>query len=49
MRFGIVAVDPAIIPLRSQVCASYGLGDALNQQRHHAHDASIWGYDDSNS
>ena len=31
MRFGIVAVDPSIVPLRSQVYVpGYGLGDALD-------------------
>jgi uncharacterized protein YabE (DUF348 family) len=31
MRFGIVAVDPSIIPLRSQVYVpGYGIGDALD-------------------
>lgn len=31
MRFGVVAVDPSVIPLRSQVYVpSYGLGDALD-------------------
>ncbi|MDI9547741.1 MAG: ubiquitin-like domain-containing protein [Chloroflexota bacterium] len=49
MRFGIVAVDPAIIPLRSQVYVQdYGLGDALDIGSAIRARRIDLGYDDSN-
>jgi len=49
MRFGIVAVDPAIIPLRSQVyIGEYGLGDALDTGSAIRARRIDLGYDDSN-
>ncbi len=49
MRFGIVAVDPAIIPLRSQVYVQdYGLGDALDTGSAIRARRIDLGYDDSN-
>ena len=49
MRYGIVAVDPAIIPLRSQVYVSdYGLGDALDTGGAIRARRIDLGYDDSN-
>ena len=49
MRFGIVAVDPAIIPLRSQVYVSgYGMGDALDTGSAIRARRIDLGYDDSN-
>jgi uncharacterized protein YabE (DUF348 family) len=49
MRFGIVAVDPAIIPLRSQVYVSdYGLGDALDTGGAIRARRIDLGYDDDN-
>jgi 3D (Asp-Asp-Asp) domain-containing protein len=49
MRFGIVAVDPAIIPLRSQVYVTdYGVGDALDTGSAIRARRIDLGYDDSN-
>lgn len=49
MRFGIVAVDPAIIPLRSQVFVSdYGVGDALDTGGAIRARRIDLGYDDNN-
>lgn len=49
MRFGIVAVDPAIIPLRSQVYVQdYGIGDALDIGSAIRARRIDLGYDDSN-
>lgn len=49
MRFGIVAVDPSIIPLRSQVFVSgYGMGDALDTGSAIRARRIDLGYDDSN-
>jgi uncharacterized protein YabE (DUF348 family) len=49
MRFGIVAVDPRIIPLRSQVYVSdYGVGDALDTGSAIVSRRIDLGYDDSN-
>lgn len=49
MRFGIVAVDPSIIPLRSQVYVpGYGLGDALDMGSAIRARRIDLGYDDSN-
>ncbi len=49
MRYGIVAVDPAIIPLRSQVYVSdYGMGDALDTGSAIRARRIDLGYDDSN-
>lgn len=49
MRFGIVAVDPKIIPLRSQVYVpGYGTGDALDVGSAIRSRRIDLGYDDSN-
>ncbi len=49
MRYGIVAVDPAIIPLRSQVYVSgYGMGDALDTGGAIRARRIDLGFDDSN-
>jgi uncharacterized protein YabE (DUF348 family) len=49
MRYGIVAVDPAIIPLRSQVYVDgYGLGDALDTGSAIRARRIDLGYDDDN-
>jgi uncharacterized protein YabE (DUF348 family) len=49
MRFGIVAVDPAIIPLRSNVYVTdYGVGDALDTGSAIRARRIDLGYDDSN-
>lgn len=49
MRFGIVAVDPSIIPLRSQVFVpGYGMGDALDTGSAIRARRIDLGYDDSN-
>jgi resuscitation-promoting factor RpfB len=49
MRFGIVAVDPSIIPLRSQVYVpGYGVGDALDTGSAIRSRRIDLGYDDSN-
>lgn len=49
MRFGIVAVDPTIIPLRSQVYVpGYGRGDALDTGSAVRSRRIDLGYDDSN-
>jgi uncharacterized protein YabE (DUF348 family) len=49
MRFGIVAVDPAIIPLRSQVYVpGYGQGDALDTGSAILAKRIDLGYDDNN-
>jgi resuscitation-promoting factor RpfB len=49
MRFGIVAVDPRIIPLRSQVYVpGYGRGDALDTGGAIRSRMIDLGYDDSN-
>jgi 3D (Asp-Asp-Asp) domain-containing protein len=49
MRFGVVAVDPAIIPLRSQVYVSgYGMGDALDTGSAIRARRIDLGYDDDN-
>lgn len=49
MRHGIVAVDPAIIPLRSQVYVSdYGFGDALDTGSAIRARRIDLGYDDDN-
>jgi 3D (Asp-Asp-Asp) domain-containing protein len=49
MRFGIVAVDPAIVPLRSQVYVpDYGIGDALDTGSAIRARRIDLGYDDSN-
>jgi len=49
MRFGIVAVDPAIIPLRSQVYVpDYGVGDALDTGSGVRAKHIDLGYDDDN-
>ncbi len=49
MRYGIVAVDPAIIPLGSQVYVSdYGVGDALDTGSAIRARRIDLGYDDSN-
>jgi uncharacterized protein YabE (DUF348 family) len=49
MRFGIVAVDPAIIPLHSQVYVpDYGLGDALDTGSAIRARRIDLGYDDNN-
>jgi 3D (Asp-Asp-Asp) domain-containing protein len=49
MRHGIVAVDPAIIPLHSQVYVSdYGFGDALDTGSAIRARRIDLGYDDSN-
>lgn len=49
MRFGIVAVDPSIIPLRSQVYVpDYGMGDALDTGSAIRARRIDLGYDDSN-
>jgi 3D (Asp-Asp-Asp) domain-containing protein len=49
MRHGIVAVDPAIVPLRSQVYVSdYGYGDALDTGGAIRARRIDLGYDDSN-
>ena len=49
MRYGIVAVDPAIIPLRSQVyVGDYGMGDALDTGSAIRARRIDLGYDDSN-
>ena len=49
MRHGIVAVDPAIIPLRSQVFVyGYGMGDALDIGSAIRARRIDLGYDDSN-
>jgi uncharacterized protein YabE (DUF348 family) len=49
MRFGIVAVDPSVIPLRSQVYVpDYGVGDALDTGSAIRARRIDLGYDDSN-
>ncbi len=49
MRFGVVAVDPRIIPLRSQVFVpDYGVGDALDIGSAILSRRIDLGYDDSN-
>jgi uncharacterized protein YabE (DUF348 family) len=49
MRFGIVAVDPAVIPLRSQVYVpGYGTGDALDTGSAVLARRIDLGYDDNN-
>jgi len=49
MRFGIVAVDPSIIPLRSQVYVpGYGMGDALDIGGAIRSRRIDLGYDDNN-
>jgi resuscitation-promoting factor RpfB len=49
MRFGVVAVDPAVIPLHSQVyVADYGVGDALDTGGAIRARRIDLGYDDSN-
>ena len=49
MRFGIVAVDPAVVPLRSQVYVpGYGVGDALDTGSAVRSKRIDLGYDDSN-
>ncbi len=49
MRFGVVAVDPRIIPLRSQVYVpDYGIGDALDIGSAILARRIDLGYDDSN-
>lgn len=49
MRYGIVAVDPSIIPLRSQVYVDgYGMGDALDTGSAIRARRIDLGYDDSN-
>ncbi len=49
MRFGIVAVDPTLIPLRSQVYVpGYGMGDALDTGSAIRSKRIDLGYDDSN-
>ncbi|MCC6169974.1 MAG: DUF348 domain-containing protein [Caldilineaceae bacterium] len=49
MRFGIVAVDPSIIPLRSKVYVpDYGVGDALDRGSAIRARRIDLGYDDSN-
>ncbi len=49
MRFGVVAVDPKIIPLRSQVYVpSYGIGDALDIGGAIRSRRIDLGYDDAN-
>jgi uncharacterized protein YabE (DUF348 family) len=49
MRYGIVAVDPAIIPLRSQVYVDgYGMGDALDTGSAIRARRIDLGYDDNN-
>jgi uncharacterized protein YabE (DUF348 family) len=49
MRYGIVAVDPAIIPLRSQVYVDgYGMGDALDTGSAIRARRIDLGYDDDN-
>ncbi|MCC6456509.1 MAG: DUF348 domain-containing protein [Caldilineaceae bacterium] len=49
MRHGIVAVDPAVIPLHSQVYVSgYGMGDALDTGSAIRARRIDLGYDDSN-
>jgi uncharacterized protein YabE (DUF348 family) len=49
MRFGVVAVDPAIIPLRSRVYVSgYGMGDALDTGSAIRARRIDLGYDDNN-
>lgn len=49
MRFGIVAVDPAIVPLRSKVYVpGYGVGDALDTGSAIRAKRIDLGYDDSN-
>jgi len=49
MRFGVVAVDPRIIPLRSQVYVpDYGVGDALDTGSAILARRIDLGYDDSN-
>jgi resuscitation-promoting factor RpfB len=49
MRFGIVAVDPAIVPLRSKVYVpGYGVGDALDTGSAIRAKHIDLGYDDNN-
>jgi uncharacterized protein YabE (DUF348 family) len=49
MRFGIVAVDPTVIPLRTQVYVpGYGVGDALDTGSAIRSKRIDLGYDDSN-
>lgn len=49
MRFGVVAVDPAIIPLRSKVYVpGYGIGDALDTGSAIRSKRIDLGYDDNN-
>lgn len=49
MRFGVVAVDPSIIPLRSKVYVpGYGIGDALDTGSAVRSKRIDLGYDDSN-
>lgn len=49
MRFGIVAVDPSVIPLRSQVYVpGYGIGDALDTGSAVRSRMIDLGYDDDN-
>lgn len=49
MRFGIVAVDPSVIPLRSQVYVpGYGIGDALDIGSAIRSRRIDLGYDDDN-
>lgn len=49
MRFGIVAVDPKVVPLRSQVYVpGYGVGDALDVGSAILSRHIDLGYDDSN-
>ena len=49
MRFGIVAVDPSVIPLRSRVYVpGYGMGDALDTGGAIRARRIDLGYDDSN-
>jgi len=49
MRFGIVAVDPSVIPLRSKVYVpGYGIGDALDTGSAVRSKRIDLGYDDSN-
>lgn len=49
MRFGVVAVDPSVIPLRSQVYVpGYGFGDALDTGSSVRSKRIDLGYDDHN-
>ncbi len=49
MRFGIVAIDPTVVPLRSQVYVpGYGIGDALDTGSAVRSKRIDLGYDDGN-